>query len=73
MSFFILERFLCLGYGSNVKFLAAPGMSHDLPEPDERDLFGLDLAQVVRFAKPDNMDRLLSLLEPPPATCFSLP
>lgn len=67
--FLILERFLTLGYGINVKFQAAPMGSGC--EPDETDLICIDLAQVVRFAHPDNMNRLLSLLEPPPTTYFS--
>lgn len=68
--FSILERFLCLGHGANVKFLAAAHGSSS--EPDEDDLIGIDLAQVVRLGNPHNMDRLLSLLESPPATYFSL-
>lgn len=68
--FLILERFLCLGYGINVKFRAAHMDSG--PETGENDLVCIDLSQVVRVAQPDNMDRLISLLEPPPATYFSL-
>lgn len=68
--FLILEHFLRLGYGTNVKFLAAPIDSY--PEPEEADLFGVDLAQLIRLAKPDNMDRLLSLLEPPSATFLNM-
>lgn len=69
--FLILERFLCLGHGLSVKFQAAPTKSGS--EPCEDDLFGMDLAQVVRLAKPGNMERLLSLLEPPSATYSFLP
>lgn len=66
--FLILERFLYLGLGVNVKFQAAPPGSGS--EPNEDDMFGMDLAQVVRFAQPDNMYRLLSLLEPSPPPYF---
>lgn len=68
--FLILERFLCLGHGLNVKFRAAPTESGS--KPCEDDLFGVDLAQVVRLAKPRNMERLLSLLEPPSGIYSSL-
>lgn len=68
--FLILERFLCLGHGLYVKFRAAPTKRGS--EPCEDNLFGVDLAQVVRLAKPVNMERLLSLLEPPSATYSSL-
>lgn len=68
--FLILERFLRLGHGVNVKFLAAAAGGDS--EPDGGDVFGVDLTQVVRYAKPDNMDRLLSLLGPLPETYLSL-
>lgn len=38
----------------------------------EDGLLGMDFAQIVRIAKPDNLDRLLCLLEPPLATRLSL-
>lgn len=68
--FLILERFLYLGHGFNVKFLAGPSESD--PESDEDHQFGLDLAQVVRYAEPDNMSRLLLLLEHSPTGYLSL-
>lgn len=68
--FLILERFLCQGHGLNVKFRAA--LTNSGSKPSEDDFFGVDLAQVVRLAKPGNMERLLSLLEPPSATYSSL-
>lgn len=67
--FFILERFLCLGYGSNVRFLAAPSRSDF--GTDGNNLFGMDLIQLVRLGKPRNMSRLLLFLQPVPVT-FSL-
>ncbi|KAI7779181.1 hypothetical protein LA080_001253 [Diaporthe eres] len=41
-------------------------------ESREERRFVMDLAQVVRYAEPHNMDRLLSLLEPPRTTGSSL-
>lgn len=80
--FSILERFLCLGFGSNVKFLTVlqetslvsfTALLDRSAKNDEGDLYVADLAQVVRMGKPDNLDRLLHLLEPPLDTCLSLP
>lgn len=63
----ILERLLCLGYGVNVKFLATPTHSGHF-DKDDNNFFGMELAQVVRLAKPPNMSRLLMLLQPVPVT-----
>lgn len=81
--FLILERLLQLGYGLNVKFLAVSGIDSQPEDPsqlqdpsvfktDERALLGVELAQIVRFSKPGNMDRLLLLIEPPSSTFLSL-
>lgn len=68
----ILERFLCLGYGVDVKFLATTTYRWHF-DKDENNFFGMDLAQVVRLAKPHNMSRLLMLLQQPvPVTFCSL-
>jgi hypothetical protein len=68
--FLILERFPRLGHGANITILAAPADSQSAV--DDNDLFGIDLAQVIRAAEPDNMSRLLLLLEPAPATYASM-
>lgn len=70
VEFFMLEHFLCMGYGTNVRFLAAPINSHS--DTDEKNFFGMDIAQMVRLAKPYNMSRLLLLLQPVPVTCYLL-
>lgn len=68
--FSILEHLLRLGHGVDVRFLASAHYSGR--ESREERSFVMDLAQVVRYAEPHNMDRLLSLLEPPRTTCSSL-
>lgn len=69
--FLILERFLCLGYGFNVRFITTPFCGSTFRSLDNGCL-GMELAQVVRLAKPYNMERLLVLLRPVPITFCSL-
>lgn len=76
--FLILERLLRLGFAFNVRLLTVlpdGSLLTVLPDGslnhDKDNLTAIDLAQFVRIAKPDNLDRLLCLLEPPIAACFS--